>query len=169
MFPLPGGVRAGAVPVAPAEPQTPEPEQPLEPTEWTAQLPHAHVIAKQVIQNIVNEYGDEVFISDGYAPGADLAVAISHAICDAYMGGLAVRQEQADARPARDWNPKETLFAFMGWLTIRRERVTLSSTDDAGIACDLIEQFSKRHGLAEPRDGWENAIVPESGGAPHGQ
>lgn len=59
----------------------------LEPTEWTEQLPHAHGIAKQIIANVVKEYGDEVFIADGYEPGADLAVWISHAICDAYMGG----------------------------------------------------------------------------------
>jgi hypothetical protein len=39
------------------------------------------------------------------------------------------------------------LFDFMGWLTSRDERLTLSSTDEAGPAVEAITEFAKRRGL----------------------
>lgn len=39
------------------------------------------------------------------------------------------------------------LFDFMGWLTTRRERLVLSSTDDAAPAADAIKDFANMRGL----------------------
>jgi hypothetical protein len=61
-----------------------------------------------------------------------------------------------------DWNQQETLFAFMGWLTTRNDRVVFSARDDAAVACDLIKAFACRHALTDPRPGWENVIRPET-------
>ncbi len=39
------------------------------------------------------------------------------------------------------------LFDFMGWLTSRKERLTLSSADEAGPAVEAITEFGKMRGL----------------------
>jgi hypothetical protein len=39
------------------------------------------------------------------------------------------------------------LFDFMGWLTTREKRLTLSSTDEAGPAVEAITAFAKMRGL----------------------
>jgi hypothetical protein len=40
------------------------------------------------------------------------------------------------------------LFDFVGWLTSRKERIVLSSTDDASLAVDAIKQFAEMRGLS---------------------
>ena len=40
------------------------------------------------------------------------------------------------------------LFDFMGWLTSRNQRLTLSSTDDASPAAEAITDFAKMRGLS---------------------
>jgi hypothetical protein len=66
-----------------------------------------------------------------------------------------------------DWIPTEALFAFMGWLTSRdEESPTFSSHHDASPAVELIRQFSERHHLAQPRDGWHKLIEPEAADSP---
>jgi hypothetical protein len=40
------------------------------------------------------------------------------------------------------------LFDFMGWLTSRKERLVLSSADEAGPAVEAITAFSKMRGLS---------------------
>jgi hypothetical protein len=40
------------------------------------------------------------------------------------------------------------LFDFMGWLTSREKRLTLSSTDEAGPAVEAITEFAKMRGLS---------------------
>jgi hypothetical protein len=39
------------------------------------------------------------------------------------------------------------LFDFMGWLTSRKKRLTLSSTDEASPAVEAITEFAKMRGL----------------------
>ncbi len=58
-------------------------------------------------------------------------------------------------------SPSEALFAFVGWLTTREEPVIAGASHDASIWANLIDEFCKRHGFAEPRDGWEKRIVKE--------
>ena len=62
---------------------------------------------------------------------------------------------------AADWNASEALYAFIGWLTSRRQKVTMSATNSANEPAMLIAEFAARHGLPELRDGWEDAIAPE--------
>jgi hypothetical protein len=40
------------------------------------------------------------------------------------------------------------LFDFMGWLTSREKRLTLSNTDEAGPAVEAITEFAKMRGLS---------------------
>ena len=40
------------------------------------------------------------------------------------------------------------LFDFMGWLTTRKERITLSAADDAAPAVDAIRDFAIKRGLS---------------------
>ena len=55
------------------------------------------------------------------------------------------------------------LFDFMGWLTTRKERLVLSSTDNASPAVESITEFAKMRGLslddARVQD-WQNYTTP---------
>lgn len=51
------------------------------------------------------------------------------------------------------------LFDFMGWLTSRKERIVLSSADNASPAVEAITEFAKMRGLslADPKvTDWQN-------------
>jgi hypothetical protein len=52
----------------------------------------------------------------------------------------------------------EALYGFVGWLTTRNEPITMSASDDAGKAADLVSEFCKVNTLAEPREGWEHNL-----------
>ena len=55
------------------------------------------------------------------------------------------------------------LFDFMGWLTTRKERLVLSSVDNASPAADAIKAFAEMRGLslddARVQD-WQNYTTP---------
>ncbi len=54
----------------------------------------------------------------------------------------------------------EALHGFVGWLTSRNERITMSSRDEAGT--DAVAEFCRVNQLAEPRENWaENLVFPE--------
>lgn len=55
---------------------------------------------------------------------------------------LSVKQEQGEPVIAG------ALFDFMGWLTSRKERLVLSSADEASPAVDAIRDFAKMRGLS---------------------
>lgn len=48
----------------------------------------------------------------------------------------------------------EALYGFAAWLTGRKEKVTLSSSDDAAVVADLVNAFIKANSLSEPRRSW---------------
>ena len=60
------------------------------------------------------------------------------------------------------------LFDFMGWLTTRKERLVLSSTDNASPAVESITEFAKMRGLslddAKVQD-W-NTLLPQQQAEP---
>jgi hypothetical protein len=47
-----------------------------------------------------------------------------------------------------------------GWLTGRDEPVTFSARHDASLVAELVEQFCKSQGYADPPDGWHKNIKP---------
>lgn len=54
----------------------------------------------------------------------------------------------------------EILFGFMGWLTTRKEGVTLGAEHDASVAVDLVTRFCKANNLPETcRDGWDDRLT----------
>lgn len=63
------------------------------------------------------------------------------------------------------------LFDFMGWLTSRKERLVLSSADNASPAVDAIKDFAKMRGLslddARVQD-WQNYTTSPQQQAAHG-
>jgi hypothetical protein len=56
--------------------------------------------------------------------------------------------EQQQAEPVAHSVIAGALFDFMGWLTTRKERLALSSTDNASPAADAIKDFAKMRGLS---------------------
>ena len=46
----------------------------------------------------------------------------------------------------------EALFGFMGWLTCRREAVTLGAAHDAAVVVDLIKHWCEVNNLPPPRN-----------------
>jgi hypothetical protein len=63
-----------------------------------------------------------------------------------------VRLQEALAQPAQELVAHPVivgaLFDFMGWLTSRKERLVLSSTDEASPAVYAITDFAKMRGLS---------------------
>ena len=61
------------------------------------------------------------------------------------------------------------LFDFMGWLTTRKERLVLSSTDNASPAADAIKVFAEMRGLslndARVQD-WQNYTTQQQAEPP---
>lgn len=57
----------------------------------------------------------------------------------------------------------EALFAFVGWLTTRQERVCFSARDNSAVAADLIHEFCATQRLSPPRDGWVDRFVSMEG------
>lgn len=72
-------------------------------------------------------------------------------------------QQETDAaegpKTPQEWTPSEALFAFMGWLTTRKEPTILGSGHDAAPAVELIREFTERHHLEHPREGYHLVIV----------
>ncbi len=59
------------------------------------------------------------------------------------------------------------LFDFMGWLTSREKRLTLSSTDEAGPAVEAITEFAKMRGLSlhdAQVEHWQAILTTPPGG-----
>ena len=48
----------------------------------------------------------------------------------------------------------EALYGFMGWITGFDDQVTFSSTHNASLAAELVDEFVKINNLAEPRNEW---------------
>jgi hypothetical protein len=76
------------------------------------------------------------------------------------IAGMGMKVEPARNNPYRTTPPQRTeqepvahsvvagaLFDFMGWLTSREKRLTLSSADEAGPAAESITEFAKKRGL----------------------
>ena len=83
----------------------------------------------------------------------------------------AIGQVQRDLRAALEQQAEPVahavivgaLFDFMGWLTTRKERLVLSSTDNASPAADATKDFAEMRGLslddARVQD-WQNYTTP---------
>ncbi len=56
-------------------------------------------------------------------------------------------------------NGSESIFGFVGWLTTRRESITMGAAYDAAAPCDLIAEFCRVNNLPEPRQGWEDNLT----------
>jgi len=65
---------------------------------------------------------------------------------------------QANGKP-KELSASEALYGFGGWLTTRKDSVTMSSTHNAGIVAELIDQFCKTNSLPEPREDWSDNLV----------
>lgn len=46
----------------------------------------------------------------------------------------------------------EALYTFVGWLTTRKERLVLSSADDAAPVAELVDKFCVVNEIPEPGD-----------------
>lgn len=52
----------------------------------------------------------------------------------------------------------EAIYGFCGWLTGRKEKTTMSSSDDCAIIADLIDEFCKVNKLSDPRNNWADNL-----------
>jgi hypothetical protein len=61
---------------------------------------------------------------------------------------LEARLAQPEPEPVAHSVIAGALFDFMGWLTSRKERIVLSSADNASPAVEVITEFAKMRGLS---------------------
>lgn len=59
-----------------------------------------------------------------------------------------------------DLSPSEAIYGFAGWLTSRQQPVTMSSSHDAGIVAELVDDYCKSQGFAEPVGNWQTHLKP---------
>lgn len=88
---------------------------------------------------------------------------------------LRARLAQPEPEPVAHSVVAGALFDFMGWLTSRKERIVLSSADNASPAVEVITEFAKRRGLslnnakvqdwhtAQPQREWQGLTEYEVG------
>lgn len=53
----------------------------------------------------------------------------------------------------------EAIFGFCGWLTTRKEKTVMSSSDDCAPIVELITEFINTQKLPEPSHHWEKKLV----------
>jgi len=75
------------------------------------------------------------------------------------INDLDVNKDMEVEMVKRTMTASEALFGFCGWLTSRKEKTVMSSTDEAGTAVELIEKFMDANNLPMPTDGWEKNLV----------
>lgn len=59
----------------------------------------------------------------------------------------------------RELTGSEAIYGFCGWLTSREEKTIMSSSDDAAVIADLIDEFCKANDLSDPNNEWEKILV----------
>ena len=57
----------------------------------------------------------------------------------------------------------EAVYGFAAWLTCRKEKTIMSSSDNAAPIAELVAIFCKENNLQEPRNGWQNNLIHPSG------
>jgi len=62
-------------------------------------------------------------------------------------------------------NPSEAVYGFAAWLTTRKEKVVMSSSDDAAIVADLVKQFCEANNLPPVSKEWPLNLIHPSGEA----
>lgn len=62
-------------------------------------------------------------------------------------------------KPEDRLTSSETLFAFAGWLTCRKEVTRLGGSEDCGPVVEMIKVFCAAHDLPPPEEGWDKKIV----------
>ena len=89
----------------------------------------------------------------------DCALCEDKAKCLAEKENGANSQEpEATHEPKQEDSASEALFGFMGWLTTRPVASgPFSSVYDAAPAGDLVAEYCRKQGYAEPRDDWGHA------------
>ena len=103
----------------------------------TITLPRATVEqALEALRHVVRQAQENLVPTIHYGPVNDVMNRLEAALAEPVQEPVAHRVVAG------------ALFDFMGWLTSRRERLVLSSTDDAAPAADAIKDFAEMRGLS---------------------
>lgn len=66
----------------------------------------------------------------------------------------------------KDVSASEAIYGFMGWLTTRKEVITLSKRHDCYEAVMLVVEFCRVQGFEKPREGiFPDNLVPMTKGS----
>jgi len=63
-------------------------------------------------------------------------------------------------KPKKQLSPSEAIYGFGSWLSIRKEPVCMGANHDCAIVAELIDQYCKAQNLKEPKDHWEDNLIP---------
>ena len=117
-------------------------------------------LARQLCYEIAGATSEDDDISGHDYGSVDIAEILSAEVVQ-LREALAQLEQQAE--PVSHAVIAGALFDFMGWLTSRKERLVLSSADEAGPAVEAITAFSKMRGLslddAKVQD-WQDYTAP---------
>ena len=74
---------------------------------------------------------------------------------NAIMGALDTKARYDEKK----LQPSEVIFGFLGWVTSRRQPITLSAHHNASIAAKLASTFCDANQLDPPRPHWNKYLV----------
>ena len=58
-----------------------------------------------------------------------------------------------------EMNASEAVYGFVAWLSCRKEKTVISSTDNCAPLAELIKQFCETNELTEPRENWQERLT----------
>lgn len=69
-----------------------------------------------------------------------------------------VMSEPENKEQENKLTPSESIYGFAAWLTCRKKKITLSSSNDASEIATLVELFCKENELGIPRDNYAEIL-----------
>ena len=72
---------------------------------------------------------------------------------------LRPKNKEKQMEDKKQMNASEAVYGFASWLTCRKDKVCFSSTDDSGIAADLVKEFCSANALPEISDKWPDNLA----------
>jgi hypothetical protein len=58
-----------------------------------------------------------------------------------------------------EMNASEAVYGFVAWLSCRKEKTVISSTDNCAPLAELIKQFCETNELTEPRENLQERLT----------
>lgn len=95
-----------------------------------------------------------------------IAVVFLVGVLSGMLIGAVLLSIRADQEGAAGWNAQEGIYAFLAHLTTRPGQIPIGASAEVYPFMEALRSFVTRHSLPEPREGWDEYILPSPGDYP---